>query len=281
MAQLQLDALTTQALDELVSGARAPEAASAPTVDKVTTPMVNAYMAATYSEANGYACLFEVANGTGSNASRSADIVVLNLWPSRGMDFNGYEVKTARSDWLRELKQPEKAWPVMQYMDRWWLLAAPGVAKLDEIPSNWGFMEFTGVKSRVLKPAPKLEPKAVTKTFLGALLRKPLRDIEGMVNRAKNAALAEVEKTVEERIAKEMRRRGEKHQELVDKLNKLQDETGIDVLGWQTTESQVQAIKFALKADPMSSWRGLPGAVKNVEQALDTLRELQGKVSEQ
>ncbi|CAN7455542.1 hypothetical protein LJR099_003065 [Variovorax paradoxus] len=281
MSQLQLDDLTTQALDALDSGAPAPEPAVTAPIGKVTTPMVNAYMASVYSEANGYACLFEVANGTGSHASRSADIVVLNLWPSRGMDFNGYEVKTARSDWLRELKQPEKAWPVMQYMDRWWLLAAPNVAKLDEIPSNWGFMEFNGVNCRVLKPAPKLEPKAVTKTFLGALLRKPVRDVEGMVNRAKNAALAEVEKTVEERIAKEMRRRGEKHQELVDKLTKLQDETGIDVLGWQATESQVHAIKFALKADPMSSWRGLPGAVRNVEQALDALRELAGKVAEQ
>jgi len=281
MSQLQLDDLKTQALGALDSGAPALETAIAAAIDKVTTPMVNAYMEATYSEANGYACLFEVANGTGSSASRAADIVVLNLWPSRGMDFNGYEVKTARSDWLRELKQPEKAWPVMQYMDRWWLLAAPNVAKLDEIPSNWGFMEFNGVKCRVLKPAPKLEPKAVTKTFLGALLRKPVRDVEGMVNRAKNAALAEVEKTVEERIAKEMRRRGEKHQELVDKLTKLQDETGIDLLGWQATESQVHAIKFALQADPMSSWRGLPGAVRNVEQALEALRDLQAKVGGQ
>jgi hypothetical protein len=281
MSQLQLDDVEVQALEALDAGAPAIEAAPASQPGKVTTPMVNAHMAATYSEANGYACLFEVANGTGSSASRSADIVVLNLWPSRGMDFNGYEVKTARSDWLRELKQPEKAWPVMQYMDRWWLLAAPNVAKLDEIPSNWGFMEFNGVKSRVLKPAPKLEPKAVTRTFLGALLRKPVRDVEGMVNRAKNAALAEVDKIVEERIAKEMRRRGEKHQELVDKLTKLQDETGIDVLGWQTTESQVHAIKFALQADPMSSWRGLPGAVRNVEQALEALRDLQGKVGGQ
>ncbi|ADU36200.1 hypothetical protein [Variovorax paradoxus] len=281
MSQLQLDDLTTQALDAVDSGTPAPEPAAAAPIGKVTTPMVNAHMAATYSEANGYACLFEVANGTGSNASRAADIVVLNLWPSRGMDYNGYEVKTARSDWLRELKQPEKAWPVMQYMDRWWLLAAPNVAKLDEIPSNWGFMEFNGLKCRVMKPAPKLEPKAVTKTFLGALLRKPVRDVEGMVNRAKNAALAEVDKTVEERIAKEMRRRGEKHQELVDKLAKLQEATGIDLLGWQPEESQVHAIKFALQADPMSSWRGLPGAVRNVEQALESLRDLQGKVGGQ
>lgn len=281
MNQLQIDDEIGQALAANDAGVPAPMAPSPTPVGKVTTPMVNAHMAATYSEANGYACLFEVANGTGSNASRSADIVVLNLWPSRGMDLNGYEVKTSRSDWLRELKQPEKAWPVMQYMDRWWLLAAPGVAKLDEIPSNWGFMEFNGTKCRVLKAAPKLDPKPVTKTFLGALLRKPVRDVEGMVNRATSAALANVDKIVEERVAKKMRSRGDEHQALLDKLAKLKAGTGIDVLGWQATESQVQAIKFALKADPMSSWQGLPGAVNSVERALEVLRELQGKVAEQ
>ncbi|SEF28464.1 hypothetical protein ABL840_26860 [Variovorax sp. NFACC27] len=254
--------------------------ADAPARGKVTTAMVNQHMAATFGEANGYACLFEVASGTGSNARTFADIVVMNLWPSRGMDLVGYEVKTSRSDWQREMKLPAKAWPVMQYMDRWFLLAAPGVAKLDEIPTNWGFIEFDGARLKYLKPAPKLEPIALSKTFLGALLRKPVRDVEGMVKRATEEALSKVDKTVEERIAKEMRRRGEKHQELVDKLAKLKDATGIDLLEWQPEESQVHAIKFALKADPMTSWRGLPAAVRNVEQALETLRELHGKVAE-
>ncbi len=270
MSQLQLDT-DVPAVDHVAPAG----------TGKVTTAMVNNHMAAAYSEAQGYACLFEVASGTGTNARTFADIVVMNLWPSRGMDLVGYEVKTSRSDWQREMKLPAKAWPVMQYMDRWFLLAAPGVAKLDEIPTNWGFIECDGAKLRYLKPAPKLEPKPISKSFLGALLRKPVRDVEGMVNRAKKAALAEVEKTVEERIAKEMRRRGEKHQELLDKLTALEKATGIDLLGWQPDESQAHAIKFALQADPMSSWRGLPGAVRNVEHALEALRELQGKVGGQ
>lgn len=194
MTQLQIDGTAGRALAALDAGAPAPEPTpTAALAGKVTTPMVNAHMAETFSEAAGYACLFEVASGTGSNARTFADIVVMNLWPSRGMDLIGYEVKTSRSDWQREMKLPEKAWPVMQYMDRWFLLAAPGVAKLDEVPSNWGFMEFDGRKLKTLKPAPKLEPKALSKTFLGAMLRKPVRDVEGAINRAKNAALAEVD----------------------------------------------------------------------------------------
>jgi hypothetical protein len=258
-----------------------PEAAlpgAKPVKVSVTTRDINAHMQSTYTEAQGYACLFEVANGTGSNANRSADIVLMNLWPSRGMDLNGYEVKTARSDWLRELKQPEKAWPVMQYMDRWFLLAAPGVAKLDEIPSNWGFQEFDGKRVRTLKPAPKLEPKPITKTFLGSLLRRQVRDADAIVTRALREKERELDAIVEAKVAQRLRSSRDEGQDLRDKLTTIRDKTGIDLLGWQATDTQVHALKFALLNDPMASWSGLPGAISEVERALKRLQEVKAAV---
>lgn len=254
------------------------EGATKPPKIVVTTRDVNAHMQATFTEANGYACLFEVANGTGSNASRSADIVLMNLWPSRGMDLTGFEVKTSRSDWLRELKQPEKAWPVMQYMDRWFLLAAPGVAKLDEIPSNWGLQEFDGKRVRTLKPAPKLEPKPISKTFLGSLLRRQVRDADAIVNKQLNERRRELDAEVEATVAKRLRDAREEGQVLRDKLTTIKDKTGIDLLGWQATDTQVNALKFALLHDPMASWSGLPGAIVEVERALKRLQDLKAAV---
>jgi len=32
----------------------------------------------------------------------------MDLWPSGGLEIHGHEVKVSRSDWLRELKEPEK-----------------------------------------------------------------------------------------------------------------------------------------------------------------------------
>jgi hypothetical protein len=244
----------------------------------VTTRDINAHMQTAYNEAAGYACLFEVSNGTGSNAQRSADIILMNLWPSRGMDLNGYEVKSSRSDWLRELKQPEKAWPVMQYMDRWFLLAAPGVAKLDEIPSNWGFQEFDGKRVRTLKPAPKLEPKPITKTFLGSLLRRQVRDADAIVNKQLNDKIRELDAAVEAKVAKRLRDSHNDGQALRDKLTTIKDKTGIDLLGWQGTETQIQALKFALLHDPMAAWSGLPGAIGEVERALKRLQDLKAAV---
>lgn len=244
----------------------------------ITTRDVNAYMSTIYSEANGYACMFEVSSGTGSNAGRTADIVVLNLWPSRGMDLNGYEVKTARSDWLRELKQPEKAWPVMRYMDRWWLLASPGVAKLDEIPTNWGFMEYNGTKTRVLKPAPKLEPVPMTKTFLGAMVRKPIRNIEEAVNHQVNEQLAKHREQMARSARESVGVPGQELQKLRDKLAEVQAKTGIDLLGWEATEQQLKAINFALDTNAMSRWGGIEGLVDQIESALKTAKNIAAEV---
>lgn len=46
---------------------------------------------------------------------RYADVVAVNLWSSRGYAIHGFELKVSRSDWLRELKQPEKAEPIFRY----------------------------------------------------------------------------------------------------------------------------------------------------------------------
>ncbi len=50
---------------------------------------------------------------------RAADAVAMDLWPSKGLEIHGHEVKVSRSDWLSELKQPEKCEPVKRYCDRW------------------------------------------------------------------------------------------------------------------------------------------------------------------
>ena len=50
-----------------------------------------------------YAFFEEVRAQTGYAAGGSADGLALSLWPSRGIELHGFEVKVSRSDWLREL----------------------------------------------------------------------------------------------------------------------------------------------------------------------------------
>lgn len=87
-----------------------------------------------------WALLFEVAPRTGGG-TRYADAIAVNLWKSRGYAVHGFEIKVSRADWLRELKQPEKAEEIFGHCDHFWVVAAPNVVKPDELPAGWGLME--------------------------------------------------------------------------------------------------------------------------------------------
>lgn len=119
-----------------------------------------------------YALLFEVADSTGY-ASRYADAIAMSLWKSRGLSLHGIEVKVARSDWLRELKDPAKSAPIQKYCDHWWIVATKDVVKVEELPPTWGLLVLQG-ESRLFakKKAPVLEPEPMSRKFLAALLRR-------------------------------------------------------------------------------------------------------------
>ncbi len=68
----------------------------------------------------------------------------MNLYPSRGLEINGFEVKGSRQDWIKELKSPEKSAPVQRFCDRWWIVAPAGIIQPGELPPTWGQFENGG-----------------------------------------------------------------------------------------------------------------------------------------
>lgn len=127
-----------------------------------------------------YALLQEVSDAAGFDRSRSADGIAMGLWPSRGLSVEGIEVKSFRSDWLRELKNPKKAENIFKYCDRWWLVTSDdSVAKLEEIPVTWGWLALKGKVLKTMKEAPNLEPVPLTKGFIAAMMK---RATQGMVS---------------------------------------------------------------------------------------------------
>lgn len=144
-----------------------------------------------------YACIEHVASATGAVNPRTADACVMGLWPSRGLELMGVEVKVHRSDWLRELKKPEKAETVARYCDMWWIVAAPDVCKVDEVPVGWGFLEVRGDRGLVqVKQAPKLDAQPITRAFLAGLLRRaaastPEAQLEEVRKKARGEGVAE------------------------------------------------------------------------------------------
>jgi len=146
-----------------------------------------------------WAIMWEVGEGTGAQSGRYADAVMMSLWPSRGLELHGVEIKISRSDWKREAADPTKAEAIAKYCDRWWVHTTPGVvADLSELPPAWGLREFDGKAWLTLREAEKTPVEQVSRRFLAAMLRRADGTMKGLMDEAmreaRDAAYAEAQK---------------------------------------------------------------------------------------
>jgi hypothetical protein len=131
-----------------------------------------------YPSLHGWMLLPQVRDGTGWKGKRTADAIAMNAWPSRGLEVHGFELKTYRGDWLRELKQPEKAESVFAFCDRWWIVTpepvseASAIVSPSELPPTWGLITVNADgRPTANTPAPKLMPAPLDRTFIASILR--------------------------------------------------------------------------------------------------------------
>ncbi len=137
-----------------------------------------------------YSSAEHVKNQAGFFAGRIADFIAIDCWPGGdGIELHGHEVKVSRSDWLAELKQPDKAEAFKRYMDRWWLVVPDAsIVKPGELPEDWGLLtlvkcdwpgyglrDLGGQKLRAKKQAPRLNPEPLPKEMLATLMRSTAR----------------------------------------------------------------------------------------------------------
>lgn len=133
----------------------------------------------------------EVHDSTGYARSRSCDAIAMNLWPSKGLELHGFEIKTSRSDYLNEIRDPDKADTFKRYMDRWWLVGSSKAIVKKDLPAGWGFMWPRNGKLVTSVGAPKLEPLPLPREMLAALLRRAVAPMEEQQRAIRNAAYRE------------------------------------------------------------------------------------------
>lgn len=146
------------------------------TAEKMTEAAVLALLRARFTKGgsggNGEFCFLEhVRNGAAFNANRTLDAVAIALWPSRGLTIDGFEVKVSRSDWQRELAQPEKAEDACQLVDRFSIVAPRGVVLDGELPATWGLLEVAGKRLVTTKAAALLRPSVPARVTAEGELR--------------------------------------------------------------------------------------------------------------
>lgn len=182
-----------------------------------------------------YAFLADVGDATGANVRRRADGLAVSLWPSRGVDFIGFEVKVSRQDWLNEMRNPRKAEAIGKFCKFWWLAVGDeSIVHDGELPSGWGLLAVRGDKLFTIRDAPALEPQPPTVGFVAAVFR---RFAEGMVPAGAIAEKVEQERQrlLDEgaRASKYRMETAERHlRELAGEVRLFEDASGISIGSW-------------------------------------------------
>ena len=138
----------------------------------------------------------QVRNGTGyARDLRTADGMALSIWPSRGLELHGIEIKVSRGDWLRELADPAKAEELARFCDRWWIAASDeSIVAEGELPKGWGLLVLRKEAMVQLVEAPELRPEPWDRLFMVSLMRRAFE-----VGQEKNQATVDLESAAFER----------------------------------------------------------------------------------
>jgi hypothetical protein len=224
-----------------------------------------------------YVVLEEVRNAAGFAGDRSADALIMSLWPSRGLLLTGVEIKVSRSDWLRELKNPAKAEAIAAYCDHWVIAAPKDMIKTTEVPDGWGLWEVSDQgKFFFSKPGVRnLQPQAIDRAFLAAMLRR-VGELDDLMIRDKiEAATLQAKQEAQDQAKREIERSTAEHRQLLDRAKEIKDQTGIDIAhSYRFTDEQRVAIKYALASQRIGGKHGdLTVAISAIQRALKHAEE--------
>lgn len=217
--------------------------------------------------------LFEQFGGIGT--SRYADAVAMNLWPSRGLAIHGFEVKVSRSDWKKELNQPEKSAPIQKFCDFWHIVAPEGLVDEADLPPAWGLLEVTPKQKLVTRvKAPKLESVPVTRAFVAMLLRSQFEVWDLALRAARDEGFEKGAEKGNGEIVARLERDREHHKTLREHVAAFEQASGLQIqFGWQHKEMG-EAVRLLMNArHRIDTIAALKRDAEAYERRLATIRE--------
>jgi len=144
---------------------------------------------------------FRPGAGTGQWAEKEFDCFCFHPWTSENYSRHVIEAKIARSDFLKEAKDPLKKRAGLYCSNKFWFAAPAGcILNLDEVPINCGYYKVggdpdSGLTCELVIPAPELADEPPTWNFLAAAVRRVLTEGEMAKLRDQIAELEKVQFT--------------------------------------------------------------------------------------
>jgi len=205
--------------------------------------------------APGWALLEEVRDAAGWDAKRSIDALALSLFRSGGLELHGFEIKASRGDWLRELRDPEKADATAKFCDRWWLAVESADVVLDgELPPTWGLLVLRGKRLHTVTAAEKRVADPISRELLATMFKRAVRWRAEMVHPDDLAARVaeEVGKASVGSVEALALRRLEARSQCLDRLSVA---LGVDVTGEYQVPNITKAYEVVMHQDRRDWYR--------------------------
>ena len=214
----------------------------------IKPPTVHDAIATKYSLPH-YVTLFEVRDSTGFDSTRSADALSVALYGTRGREITGFEIKHSRSDWLRELKMPEKAEEIGKFCDWFYLVTnEESIARANEIPTPWGWMVLKGERLKVVKRPEKMKPLPLDRPMLCSLLYSLRQQCSSEIEKQIQTTVAERVKSEASGLAWQAKEGERKYQELLKSVREFEDASGLNIQsGWVNKQKIGDAVRRVMK----------------------------------
>lgn len=238
-----------------------------------------------------WAFLPQVRSRTGYAGNiRTADALAMSLWPSRGVFLHGFEIKSHRSDWLNELKNPAKAEEIASKCDFWWIAAPENVVVEAELPAAWGYIAVKtkdGKSKLVTVKAALRHEKALpmSREFIAAVMRNmadatvPRAHVNDLVEQKWKAE----EARVREGAALSLQRTQEDLKQLQKIVQEFEKASGLRLNNWQQNHERLgKTVKWVMENEDGAKYiqrqlldleRTAQGIAQNLTERLKTFKE--------
>jgi len=134
---------------------------------------------------------------------RSCDLVAIGVWAKTKSQIIGHEVKSSRSDWLKELNDPAKSEAFLSYFNKFYIVASYGIVKVEEVRGSWGLMELAknGKSLKIRKQADLFTPKPLTTRMQATWFRRIASSVEDVAARRLKEHVESSDKELEDLAA--------------------------------------------------------------------------------
>jgi len=230
-------------------------------------------------QANSYAFLEQVGNSTGFACNRHADAIAVSLYPSRGLDITGFEIKASRQDWTHELKNPEKAEEIAQYCHYWYLvLGDADIVQFAELPTNWGLMIPQDKETlKIAKQAVfNKKAKKIDMPFLCAILRKAQKQLiePAKLDMRYREGYKEGIKQTREDCESSVKFAKEELKELRQKIKTFEQTCGFSISNWQFKPEEVgKAVNDVLNGAYKRELKNLKRLHEKAQECIKSIEE--------